>query len=107
MDIDGNLPSPSHSQLVKYTNDTTMPTHMEEELETIDLGDLDILALELACHRKAFDKIPLRQIESPKVALFIAQQRNSLGLQAGSLWDGKKSSKSKKKEGARQIFKEL
>lgn len=59
MDIDNNLPSPSYSQLVKYTSDTTMPTHMEEEPKSSDLGDLDILAVELDCHQKAFDKIPL------------------------------------------------
>ena len=58
MDIDDNLPSASQTDETKEHKNT--PTHMEEEPERIDLGDVDILALELACHQKAYDKIPLR-----------------------------------------------
>lgn len=34
--------------------------NMEEELESIDIGYLDILGLEKACKTKNYDKIPER-----------------------------------------------
>ena len=80
----------SSSQSNESKDDKNKPTYMEEELESIDLDDLEILALELACHQKDYDKIPNRKIDSLEVVLFCAQQRNSLGIQAGSHWDGKK-----------------
>ena len=45
---------------------------MEEEPERIDLGDLDILGSETACHQKAYDKIPTQKIEILEVALLRA-----------------------------------
>jgi len=37
---------------------------MEEELESIDIGDLDILGLEQDCKTKSYDKIPKRQLDN-------------------------------------------
>lgn len=54
--------------------------HMEEEPESFDIGDLDILGLEQACKKKEYDKIPERQLENLEVILSRAQQQRSLGI---------------------------
>lgn len=66
--------------------------HMEEEPESIDMRDLDILGLEQACKTKEYDKIPKRQLENLEVILSISQQQRTLGIQPRSQWDGKKHS---------------
>ena len=58
--------------------------HMEEEPESFDIGDLDILGLEQACKKKEYDKIPERQLENLEVILSRAQKQRSLGVQTGS-----------------------
>ena len=72
MDTDGSTAEGSH------------PSHMEEEPESIDMGELDIFGLEQACKKKEYDKITTRQIEILEVVLFWAQQQRSLGIQPGS-----------------------
>lgn len=57
---------------------------MEEEPESIELGDLDILGLEDACRLKNYNTIRPNQIDSLAVVLARAQQHKSLGIQAGS-----------------------
>jgi len=73
--------------------------HMEEEPESIDIGDLDIFVLEQACRKKEFDKIPERQLENLEVILSRAQQQRTLGIQPESQWDGKNIPKYNKKRG--------
>lgn len=72
---------------------------MEEELKNIDIGELDILELEMACKTKKFDKIPARQLENLEVILSRAQRHKSLGVQSGGVWDGKITTKDNKKRG--------
>ena len=48
MDIDGSAAEGSH------------PSHMEEEPESIDMGELDIFGLEQACKKKEYEKITTR-----------------------------------------------
>ena len=77
----------------------TQASHMEEEAEGVDIGELDIFTLEQACRKKDFDKISERQIENLAMVLTRAQQhQKSLGIQLGSQWDGKKLFKDSKKE---------
>jgi len=73
------------------------PKHMEEEPESIDIGDLDIFSLEQAFKRKEFDKIPDRQLKSLEVILSRGNQQRTLGFQPGSQWDGKNLPKDTKK----------
>jgi len=70
MDIDNFQQEPN-----AYTEDLverSEPKHMEEEPESIVIGDLDILGLEQACRNKEFYKIPDRQLQSLEVILSIA-----------------------------------
>ena len=99
MESDSDLALSVHQQPRK--EDQAQPTHMEEEPESIDLGDLDILGLETACRQKDFSTIPPRQLESLEVVLARAQQHKCLGIQAGSPWDGKRIMKESKKRGRR------
>jgi len=41
--------------------------HMEEEPESFNIGDLDILGLEQACKKKEYDKIREQQLENLEV----------------------------------------
>lgn len=63
--------------------ESSQQSHMEEEPESFDLGDLDILNLEQAC-KKEFDKIPDRQLENLEVVLSRVHQQRTLGIQPGS-----------------------
>ena len=72
---------------------------MEDETDNADIGELDILALEEACHQKEYKKIKPHQIDKLEVVLSHAQQRNSLGIQAGGPWDDRKIMKDSKKRG--------
>ena len=65
-------------------------SHMEEELESIDLDDLDILGLEVACKNREYHKISPKQIDNLEVTLLRAQLIPSLGIQAGSSLDARK-----------------
>jgi len=67
MDIDSFSSDPT-----KITNsmpENSQHSHMDEEPESFDLGDLDIFGLEQACRKKEFDKIPTRQLENLEVVL--------------------------------------
>jgi len=54
--------------------------NMEEEPESIDIGDLDILGLEQACKTKSYDKIPERQLDNLEIILSIEQRQRTLGI---------------------------
>jgi len=54
------------------------------------LDGLDILKLETACKQKEYNSIPPWQIDRMEGFLIKAQRNTSLGIQAGSHWDGKK-----------------
>jgi len=53
---------------------------MEEDTESIDIGELDILDLEQACKTGNFDKIPDRQVDNLVEVLNRAQKNYSLGV---------------------------
>jgi len=72
---------------------------MDEDTEAIDIGELDILGLELACKTGNFDKIPDTQVDNLVAVLNNAQKKYSLGVQIGSQWDGKFITKDSKKRG--------
>jgi len=79
---------------------------MEEEPESFNIEDLDILGLKQACKKKEYDKIPERQLENLEVILSRAQKKRSLGVQTGSQWDGRNIFKDNKKRGRKLIFRE-
>lgn len=54
--------------------------NMEEEPESIDLGDLDIIGLEQVCKTKSYDKIPEGQLDNLEIILSRAQRQRSLGI---------------------------
>lgn len=86
-------PNASMEDLVERSK----PRHMEEELESIDKFDLDILGLEQACKNTKFYKIIDRQLKSLEVVLSRAHQQRSLGIQPGSQCNGKNIPKDTKK----------
>lgn len=72
MEIYEKTPQAAQEEVFKV--EMNQPTHMEEEEpESIDVGDLHIIAMEMACKNKEYDKIPPRQVESLEVVLFRAQ----------------------------------
>lgn len=75
------------------------PQIMEEDLESLDIGYLDILGLEQACKTGNFEKVPDQQVDNLVVVLNKAQQKYSLRVQIGSPWDGKFITKDNKKRG--------
>lgn len=85
--------------------DQNSPSIMEEDPVHVNLDGLDILKLETACKQKEYNSIPPWQIDRLEGVLSKAQHNKSLGIQAGSPWDGKKFSKKQRKEGARQTYK--
>ena len=75
------------------------PQNMEEDTEPLDIGELDILNLELACKTGNFEKIPETQVDNLVEVLNKARTKYSLGVQTGSPWDGKFITKDNKKRG--------
>lgn len=73
------------------------PQFMDEDTKAIDIGELDILGLELACKTGNFDKIPDIQVDNLVVVLNTTQKKYNLGVQIGSQWDGKFITKDRKK----------
>lgn len=55
MEVDGKADLPQDSEINK--EESSQVQQMEEELESIDLNGLDILELELACKKKAYESI--------------------------------------------------
>jgi len=74
---------------------------MEEEPESIDPNGLDIIELELACKKKAYDSIPETQLNKLEVVISRAFHQHQLGIQPGSQWDGSLPPKDTKKRGRR------
>jgi len=99
MDIDGTNPSTE-----KEKEEDHEPQIMEEDTESIDIGELDILGLEQACKTGNFDKIPKRQVDNLVAVLNRAQKKYSLGVQIGSQWDGKFITKDSKKRGRKSTL---
>ena len=56
------------------------PNLMEEDYESLELGDLDIIGLEDACKHQEFDKIKPHQIDTLAKVLSKAQQQEKLGV---------------------------
>lgn len=56
---------------------------MEEEIESFDLGEIDIFSLEQAFKRKEFDTILERQLENLEVVIMRMHKNNTLGIQQG------------------------
>jgi len=67
MDIDNLLTDPLKTN--HHMDESSQQSHMEEEPESFDLGDLDIFSLEQACKKKEFNKIPDKQLENLEVVL--------------------------------------
>jgi len=97
MDIDGT--NPNREDEKESDGSYQEPQIMEEDMESIDIGELDILGLEQACKTGNFDKIPDRQVDNLVAVLNKAQKKYSLGVQIGSQWDGKFITKDSKKRG--------
>ena len=74
---------------------------MEEEPESIDLHGLDILELEAACKKKAYESIPELQLDKLEMVISRAYHQNQLGIQPGSQWDSSQTPKHSKKRGRR------
>lgn len=72
---------------------------MEEEPESIDIGDLFILGLEQYCKTNNYDNILERKLENLEIILSRAQQQRTIGIQPGSQWDGRNLTKDNKKRG--------
>jgi len=71
MDVDNAQCTSKHA--TETTEERSEFQHMEEEPESIDIGDLDILGLEQACKTNNYDNIPERQLENLEVILSRAQ----------------------------------
>jgi len=71
MDVD-NM-QPANTAITDTTKERSEAQHMEEEPESIDIGDLDILGLEQTCKTKEYDKILERHLENLEVILSRAQ----------------------------------
>jgi len=102
MEIDNNG---TRQEKGKETEESTQePQIMEEDGETIDIGELDILGLEQACKSGKFDKITDTQVDNLVEVLSKAQKKYSLGVQKGSQWDGNFFSKDSKKRGRKSTL---
>jgi len=77
---------------------------MDDDSESIDVGELDLLGLEQACKSGNFDKIPETQVDNLVEILKKAQKKYSLGIQTGSQWDGKFIYKDSKKRGRKTVL---
>ena len=97
MDVDNAQCTSKHA--TETTEERSEFQHMEEEPESIDIGDLDILGLEQACKTNNYDNIPERQLENLEVILSRAQQQRTLRIQLVSQWDGRNLTKDNKKRG--------
>jgi len=97
MDIDSTDPSTGKEK--EGEGSYQEPQIMEEDTESIDISELDILGLEQACKTGNFDKIPDRQVDNLVEVLNKAQKKYSLGVQIDSQWDGKFITKDSKKRG--------
>ena len=81
------------------TEDSDQVQIMEEEPESINLTGLDILELELACKKKAYDTIPELQLDKLEEIISRAYHQNQLGIQPSSQEDGSQRPKDTKKRG--------
>lgn len=55
--------------LTESTKGLEESQQMEEEQANIDIGELDLLELEMACKTNNYEKIPARQLENLEVIL--------------------------------------
>lgn len=82
-----------------YMEDKNTHTIMDEDPENVSLDGLEIFKLETACKQKEYNSIPPWKIDRLEGVLTKAQHNKSLGIQAGSPWDGKKNPQRNKKRG--------
>lgn len=78
MQLDDTTPNPSTT--AGTTEELQESQLMEEDSESIDIGELDILGLEQACKSKSFDKIPDWEVSNLVEVLTQAQKHHSLGF---------------------------
>lgn len=97
MDVDNTQPAFTAATETKKEKSETW--HMEEEPESIDIGDMYTLGLEQAYKTNNYDKIPERQLENLEVILSRAQQQRTHDIQPGNQWDGKNITKDNKMRG--------
>lgn len=101
MDMEVDAPSTHTMSTTTAPEDLDQLQVMDEELESFDLGGLDILELEARCKKKEFDIIPEQQLNMLEVILARLYQQHQLGIQPGSHWDGSLTPKDSKKRGRR------
>jgi len=94
----------SEQPMQEQENPSQTPQNMEEDPEHLDIGELDILGLEQACKTGNFEKILEKQVDNLVEVLSQAQRKYSLGVQAGSVWDGKFQTKDNKKRGRKSTL---
>jgi len=99
MEVDGT--SDPLQSLDISTEGNSQVQQMDEEPKSIDLNGLDILELEAACKKKAYESIPELQLNKLKVVISRAYHQQQLGIQPGSQWDGGLPPKDSKKRGRR------
>lgn len=97
--MDMEYSQPSGKALTETEDFLQSPQVMDEDLEPLDFGELDILGLEQACRTRNFEKIREEQVDNLVAVLSKAQKKYSLGVQIGSPWDGKFITKDSKKRG--------
>ena len=93
------IPQTTVIQEEEPIEDSDHPQFMEEEMENIDIGDLDITGLETACTTNNFDNIPAGQLRNLEEVLSRAQRKKDFGIQTRGRWDGRLMAKELKKSG--------
>ena len=96
MEVEGNSDPPQNPET--GTEDSDQVQIMEEEPESINLTGLDILELELACKKKAYDTIPELQLDKLEEIISRDYHQNQLGIQSSSQEDGSQRPKERKKD---------
>lgn len=74
------IPNPNASLEEEPMEELDYSQFMEEEIETIDIGDLDLPGLEKACTTNNFDNIRAGQLKNLEEVLSRAQRQKSLGI---------------------------
>jgi len=97
MEVEGKIDP--HLESEANMEDNSQVQIMEEEPESIDLHGLDILELESACRKRAYDSISELQLDKLEVIISRAFHQHQLGIQPGSHWDSSLRPKDSKKRG--------
>jgi len=97
MEVDGKEDVHQDSEINK--EDSEQVQQMDEEPESIDLNGLDILELEAACKKRAYESISELQLDKIEMVISRAYHQHQLGIQPGSHWDSHLRPKESKKRG--------